>query len=148
MARYNNICLGPADKNLATQSRDDIAVLAIKPGSICTLGAAGFAVHAVANGGADTILYIANYNYFQGLDADDDNPAGDTMEGLRPFDDGEFAVLLADGVNVTSLDRALTSVGDGTLDLSLVGTDDTLFYANEIFNNNTGSAQLIRVRKA
>lgn len=149
MARYGNICLGPADQNLSSMSRDAIASDAIMPGSVCVLNSSGqFAVHATENGGADTILYIANYNYFQGLDADDANPINDTMEGLRPFDDGEFAVLLENGQNVTELDTALTSAGDGSLQIATVGTHDVLFYANEVFNNNTGSAALIRVRKA
>ena len=148
MARYGNICLGPADNKVSQQSKDDLATVAITPGSICTQGTAGFALFGTDGGGAGVRLFIANYNYFRGLDSGDANPSGGTMEGLIPFDDGEYAVLIADGQNVTAINTPLTAATGGALRIGTPGTDDILYYANEVFNNNTGGAELIRAVKA
>ena len=146
MARYNKINLGPADKN-CPQSRDRIASVAIAPGSQVVLNASGqFALAGAANDDQGDQLYIANHGYSQGLQVDDVNPANDTMQGLLPLKDGIYACLVANGVNITEEDFALKVGANGELVAATIGTDHVQYRANEVFNNNTGSAQLVEVR--
>lgn len=146
MARYNKINLGPADKN-CPQSRDRIASVAITPGSQVKLSASGqFELAGAADAEQGIQLYIANHNYFQGLQVDDANPVNDTMQGLLPLKDGIYACLVANGVNITAEDFALKVGPNGVLTSATVGTDRVQYRANEIYNNNTGSAQLVEVR--
>ena len=146
MARYNKINLGPAPEN-CPDSRDRLAAVAILPGSQVKLDANGkFALATAVDAEQGVQLYIANHNYFQGLQVDDANPADDTMQGLLPVPKGIYAALVADGVNITAVDFALKVGANGQLVAATVGTDHVQYRANEVYNNNTGSAQLVEVR--
>ncbi|AUR95650.1 hypothetical protein NVP1210O_28 [Vibrio phage 1.210.O._10N.222.52.C2] len=149
MARHNKIHLGPACEN-RPQTEDALADVAITPGSFVTYNATNefvLATEALAVEGRE--LYVASENWFAGLQVDDDNPADQTMTAYKRNPKEILAALLITGQNITARDTALkVSATDGQLEIATVGTDHVVAYAREVFNNNTGSAQLIAIRPA
>lgn len=143
MARYNKIHLGPTQCNLP-QTMEAIAAADTMPGSIVT-------VDGALAGTGDTSgvkLYIADTAWCSGGDTDTANASGDTMIMQNPLPDLIYAALLADGVNMTAKDFALKVGANGELVAATAGTDVVQFYGNEVYNNDTGSAQLVKVRVA
>ncbi len=147
MARFGKIIAGPARSN-DPQAVEGLTATAIKPGSVVFLNAGVLTLHGTAGAGGDTALYIAEEDYIAGGDVDTDISSGETGVGLVIEKDTMYNVLVADTINVDVLDKPLASAGDGTLRIGVVGTDDILFYAKEVFNNTTGSAALVRCRPA
>ena len=149
MARLNKIYQGPA-QDATPQTINAITAAAIAPGSVVFRNASGqMAAFATANGGEDIQLFIAQEAYTQGLNVDDDIPSGDTGTALRLEDDKMYAVLLLTGTNITAKGTPLAqSTTAGVLDIGTPGTDHIIAYAEEIYNNNTGSSQLVLVRPA
>ncbi len=144
MARYNKIFRGPVEKD-RPYTQEAIANVALPPGSIVTRNAAGaFILHATAaERGA---FYVVSEDYLGQNDPDTDVLSGDTAVAYYPYPSYRFAALVATGNNVP-LDGPLTSNGAGILRIA-VATEEALFYAEEAFNNTSGSNQLIRVRPA
>ena len=58
-----------------------------------------------------------------------------------------YAARLATGVNVTAVGMPLTVGANGQLILS-TNSSRVVAYSDEIYNNNTGSPQLIQIRPA
>lgn len=143
MARYNKIALSTL--NNCPQTKEVVAPATTPVGSIC-LGTG--AIAAAVNAEQGTALYIADAAWCSGGDTDTDNASGDTLIMQRPLADNIYAALLADSVNMTTSDFALKVGADGELVAATVGTDHVDFYGVEIYNNTTGSAQLVQVRKA
>jgi len=153
MARYNRIHLGPARKN-DPQVREAVAAAssAIKPGTFVVLSAGRF-----ASAGAATIgkVWLAQENYLAGKGVDDTYTAyaagppvvpGDTVLGLELQDDTQYAAVIATGTNVTAVGTPLKLASGGKLAIATPGTDNIVAFADEIYNNDTGSDQLIRIR--
>lgn len=145
MARYSRIHLGPARRN-DPQVREAIAGAAgIVPGNLVVLSSGEF-----VNAGAATVgkVWLAQENYLaqKGVDvayaADDD-----TVIGLELEDDTHYAARVATGVNITAVGTALTPAANGTLGIASTG-DLIVAYSDEIYNNDTGSTQLVRIRPA
>ncbi|AUR85531.1 hypothetical protein NVP1076O_26 [Vibrio phage 1.076.O._10N.286.51.B7] len=149
MARHNKIHLGPACEN-RPQTEDALADVAITPGSFVTYNATNeFILATAALAVQGTELYVASENWFAGLQVDDDNPADQTMTAYKRNPKEILAALLITGQNITARDTALKlSDTAGQLEVATVGTDHVVAYAREVFNNNTGSAQLIAIRPA
>ena len=149
MARYNKIDLGPAREN-APQTEEALAAVAITPGSLVYRSSATeFSLLTAALAVQGQKFYIADANWCAGYDVDDDNTAGETMIGQNPLPRKSYAALLADGQNMTQVDTPLKqSATDGVLDIGTPGVDEIVAYGREIYNNNTGSAQLVVVRAA
>lgn len=143
MARYNKIALSTLNNH--PQTKDVIALAETPVGSIC-LGTG--AIAAAVNAAQGTALYIADAAWVSGGDVDTANASGDTMIMQRPMADDIYAALLADSENMTTTDFALKVGADGELVAATVGTDHVQFYGVEVYNNTTGSAQLVQVRKA
>lgn len=152
MARYSRIHLGPARKN-DPQVREAEAGAAILPGSLLVLTAGRFAL-----AGATTVgkVWLAQENYLamKGVDtayaayaAGPPVVRGDTVLGLEMQDDTHYAARVATGVNITAVGTALTPAANGTLGIAATG-DLIVAYSDEIFNNNTGASQLVRIRPA
>ena len=149
MARHNKIHLGPACEN-RPQTEDALADVAITPGSFVTYNATNefvLATAALAVEGRE--LYVASEGWTSGLQVDDDNPADQTMTAYKRNPKEILAALLVTGQNITQKDTPLAlSTTAGQLRIGVVGTDHIVAYSREVFNNNTGSAQLIAIRPA
>lgn len=152
MARYSRIHLGPARKN-DPQVREAEAGAAIVPGSLIVLSSGRFVLAAATTVGK---VWLAQENYLamKGVDAAYTAYAagppvvrGDTVLGLEMQDDTHYAARVANGVNITAVGTPLTPGANGTL--AVAATSDLIVaYSDEIYNNNTGASQLVRVRPA
>lgn len=144
MARYNKIFLGPVDK-AKPQVREALANDGnIKPGNLIVLTSGKFTRAAATTIGK---IWIAQDNYLAMEGVDTAYAADDTVMGIEPQDEEFYAVRIANGVNITAVGTALTPGANGTL--AIAGLSDLVVaYADEIYNNNSGSEQLIRVRPA
>lgn len=153
MARYQRIHLGPARRN-DPQVREAEAAAAILPGSLVVLNGAGrFALAAATTVGK---VWLAQENYLMLKSVDQAYTAyaagppvvnGDTVIGLEMEDDTHYAARVATGVNITAVGTALTPGANGTLAIAAT-SDLVVAYSDEIYNNNTGTSQLVRVRPA
>lgn len=148
---YRKIWQGPADAaNCHPLLVEGVAATAMRPGSLAARsGANGLIESAVAATvfGVEPLLTIET-PASQGGSISTSWDSGDTVPAvnLRP---GEFALALVKvGNNITAKGTPLAAAGDGTLKIAATGgTEQILFVADEI-KNVTGSAQLVRVKRA
>lgn len=149
MARYSRIHLGPARKN-DPQVREAGASSAIVPGTFIVLSSGRF-----VNAGASTVgkLWLAQENYLamKGVDTAykpyvSASDRGDTVLGLELQDDTHYAAVIATGTNVSAAGTPLKLATGGKLAIATPGTDNIVAFSDEVFNNNTGADQLIRIR--
>lgn len=151
MARYNSIHLGPARKN-DPQVHEAEAGAAIKPGSMIVLSGGRFVLAGAATVGK---VWLAQENYLamKGVDtaygayaAGPPVVHGDRVLGLEMQDDTHYAAVIATGTNVTAVGTPLKLAASGKLAIATPGTDNIVAFSDEVFNNNTGADQLIRIR--
>lgn len=144
MARFNKIFAGPVTQ-VTPQVREAPANDGnIKPGNLIVLTSGKF-----TRAGATTIgkVWVAQDNYLALKGVDDAYAADDVVIGLEQLDEQFFNVRVANGVNITAVGTPLTPGANGTL--AIASTSDLVtHYSEEIYNNNTGSEQLVRVRPA
>lgn len=143
MARFNKIFLGPVDKP-KPQVRELLASVALKPGRLAVISAGKWAL-----AGATTVgkVWLIQDNYLALKGTDDDWAADSTAIGIEMQDDEIYAARVANGVNVSAIGTPLTPGANGTL--AIASTSDLVVaYADEVYNNNSGSEQLVRVRAA
>lgn len=143
MARYNRIFLGPVEKN-KPQVRELLASAALKPGRLAVISSGKWAL-----AGATTVgkVWLIEDNYLA-LKTVDTDWAQDSMAiGLEMQADELYAARIANGVNITAIGTALTPAANGTL--GIASTSDLIVaYSEEVYNNNSGSEQLLRIRPA
>ena len=143
MARYNKIFLGPVEKT-KPQVKELLAAAALKPGRLAVITAGKFALAAATTIGKVWLIQD-NYLAMKGVDTDwaqDSTAIGIEMEG-----DHLYAARIATGVNVTAIGTPLTPGANGTLAIAAL-SDLVVAYSDEVYNNNSGSEQLIRIRPA
>jgi hypothetical protein len=143
MPRYNKIFLGPAEKN-KPQVREAKAAADLKPGRLVVMSSGEFAL-----AGATTIgkVLIVQENYLAMKGPDTDWASGSTAVAIEMDDQCLYAARIANGVNITAVNTALTPAANGTL--GIASTSDLIVaYSDEIYNNNSGSEQLLRIRPA
>lgn len=143
MARYNKILLGPGQKN-DPQVKELLANVALKPGRLAIITSGKFAL-----AGATTIgkVWLIQDNYLALKSVDDDWAADSTAIGIEMQDDVLYAARIANGVNITAIGTPLTPGANGTL--AIASTSDLVVaYSDEVYNNNSGSEQLLRIRPA
>ena len=71
----------------------------------------------------------------------------DRVVALEMLPEFIYAARIANGVNITAIGTALTPGATGTL--AIAGASDLVVaYSDEVYNNNSGSEQLIRIRPA
>jgi len=143
MARYNKIFLGPVQKKLP-QVREALASVALLPGRLVVMSSGEFAL-----AGATTVgqVLLVQDNYLASKGVDTAWAADSTAIGIEMQSDELYAARIANGVNITAIGTALTPGANGTL--AIASTSDLVVaYADEIYNNNSGSEQLLRVRPA
>lgn len=145
MARYNKIYAGPVQENLP-QVVEKLTSAAILPGTIVADDGNGeWEPHGTAGGrGA---YYVLQDNYLAMSGTATAVPDGDVGIGIIPMDEQLYRALVVTGSDVTEGDP-LSSNGSGVLRIAgATSGDEVLFFAAETYNNNTGSSQLILVRK-
>ena len=142
MARFNKIYAGPVTEP-TPQVQERICAAAILPGTALVESGVNFA-QAGANSGDK--LYVAQDNYLALKGTDDAWPAGDTIIGMELLDEQFFNVRVPTGVNVAR-GAELTTNAAGKFVLATTG-QNVVAVAEEAFNNNTGSDQLVRARVA
>jgi hypothetical protein len=151
MGRYSRIHLGPARKNdPQVREAEATASSAIKPGTFLVLSSGRF-----ANATADTVgkVWLAQENYLaqKGVDTAykpyvSASDRGDTVLGLELQDDTHYAAVIATGTNVSAVGTPLKLAASGKLAIATPGTDNIVAFSDEVFNNNTGADQLLRIR--
>lgn len=143
MPRYNKIFLGPVEKS-KPQVRELLASVALKPGRLAVITAGAFALAGAATVGK---MWLIQDNYLQLKSVDDDWTQDESAIGIELEDDSIYAARVANGVNITAIGTALTPAANGTL--AVAGLSDLVVaYSDEVYNNNTGSEQLVRIRGA
>ncbi len=149
MARKNAIWAGPFNQ-YEPQTVEGTLSAASLPGSVVRRGAGNALTVGASALGAETRYYFLAEGYLDGLGQDLDTlvAVNTTAEAYEIQERINYNALLANGQNITALDTPLTVNTAGTLQVATIGTHFVVAYANEIFNNNTGSSQLISVRKA
>lgn len=143
MARYNKIFAGPYTEAMP-QVREAPAAVAITPGQLIVLSNGKFSPADAATTGK---VYVAQDNYLVLGGVDDAYDVGDTVIGMEMLDEQFFNVRVATATNVAQ-DAALVPGAGGTLVLAAAGAKQVVAFAEEPFNNTSGSAQLVRVRAA
>lgn len=144
MARYNKIFLGPVDKAKPQVKELPAASGSIKPGCLLVISSGDFTL-----AGATTVgkVWLAQDNYLAMDGVDDAYTSGDVVLGIEMQDDCFYAARIANGVNIDVVGKALTPGANGTL--AIAGLSDLIVaYSDEVYNNTSGSEQLIRVRPA
>lgn len=142
MARYNKIFAGPTFEN-RPQTTELQASATILPGCAIVVSSGKFAL-----AGASTVgkVWVAQDNYLTMKTVDNAYASDDVCIGLELLPDQLYNVLLATSNDVKRGD-ALTTAANGLWTKSAAGKQ-VHAYADEDYNNATGSSQLIRVRPA
>lgn len=143
MARYNKIFLGPTQKNLP-QVKELLGDVALKPGRLVVISSGKWVLAAATTIGK---VWLVQDNYLAMKGVDDDWPDEDRVIGMEMMADELYAARIANGVNITAIGTALTPGATGTLAIASTG-DLIVAYADEVYNNNSGSEQLLKIRPA
>lgn len=143
MARYNKIFLGPVEKN-KPQVKELIGDVALKPGRLVVISSGKWALAAATTVGK---VWLVQDNYLALKGVDDDWPDEDRVVALEMLPEFVYAARIANGVNIAAIGTALTPAANGTLGIAST-SDLVVAYSDEIYNNNSGSEQLIKIRPA
>lgn len=143
MARFNRINL---DGLSVTETRTSEA--ALKPGQAVAITSGLFV--APTGGAAKQRLYVVNAGGLQGLQSDQDIPAGDSVEGEYLESGRDLAVLVGAGVAVVK-DSPLAVASTGLFKLADAATESTpadqvVAYAQETYTTSAGGAELVWAR--
>jgi hypothetical protein len=143
MARFNKIFRGPFEKP-KPQVRELLASVALLPGRLAVITTGEWALAGAATIGK---VWLIQDNYLQLKGVDDAWEADNTAIGIELEDDSLYAARIADGVNITAVGVPLTPAANGTLGIASTG-DLIVAYSDEVYNNNSGSEQLLAIRGA
>ena len=143
MARYNKIYAGPYTE-AKPQVREALANAATLPGCLVTVNGAGeFALATAATVGK---VWVAQDNYLTQKGTDDAWAAGNTMIGMEILQSQFFNFRVATGNNI-AIGDALTPAAGGLLAKAAL-SDLVVAFAEEAYNNTSGTSQLVRARCA
>lgn len=143
MPRFNKIYLGPAEK-VKPQVNELIASAALKPGRLVVITSGKWALAAATTIGK---VWIVQDNYLTMKGVDDDWAINDTAIAMELFQENIYAARIANGVNIAAIGTALTLGATGTLAIAAL-SDLVVAYSEEVYNNNSGSEQLLKIRPA
>ena len=138
MPRYNRINL---DGKSVTETR--VSADAVKAGQLLAITGGKFVLPAA---GTAQQLYVANAACLQGLTADEEIPAGDSIEG-EYLETGRVVAALVTAEVVCAKDTPLSVAATGYL-VATAADAVVVAYADEEITVNAGSPQLVRVRGA
>lgn len=142
MARYNKIYAGPFTEN-TPQVQELPADATTLPGCAVVISSGKFALASATTVGK---VFVAQDNYLTGKGVDDAIAADNRVIGMEMLDEQLFNVRVPTATNVTR-GAALTTGADGKWVLAAAGRQ-VYAYAEEAYNNTSGSDQLVRVRAA
>ncbi|TXH14095.1 MAG: hypothetical protein E6R03_09915 [Hyphomicrobiaceae bacterium] len=143
MARFNKIFLGPVDDN-KPQVKELLGDVALKPGRLVVVSSGKWALAAATTVGK---VWLVQDNYLAMKGVDDDWLDEDRVVALEMSGDNVLAARIANGVNITAIGTPLTPGATGTL--AIASTSDLIVaYSDEVYNNNSGSEQLLKIRPA
>ncbi|MET3648039.1 hypothetical protein [Phyllobacterium ifriqiyense] len=142
MARYNKIFAGPFTE-ATPQVQERICAAAVLPGTALIESGANF---AQAGANSNLKIYIAQDNYLTLKGVDEAWAAGDRVIGMEMLDEQFFNVRVPTAVNVAR-GAALTTNAAGKFILAVTG-NRIIAFAEEAYNNTSGSDQLVRARAA
>ena len=143
MARFNKIFLGPVDDN-KPQVKELLGDVALKPGRLVVVSSGKWALAAATTVGK---VWLVQDNYLAMKGVDDDWLDEDRVIALEMSGDNVLAARIANGVNITAIGTPLTPGATGTL--AIASTSDLIVaYSDEVYNNNSGSEQLLKIRPA
>jgi hypothetical protein len=142
MARYNKIFLGPVEKNKPQVRELPAADSDLTPGNLLVIVSGEF-----DNAAATTVgkVWIAQDNYLAMKGVDTDYATDDVVIGMELLPEMLYAGRIANGVNISAIGTALTPAAGGLLAIAST-SDKVIGYAEEVYNNTSGSEQLIRFR--
>lgn len=143
MARYNKIFAGPTSEN-TPQIHEAVSAVAVKPGRLVVNSAGAFALAGATTKGR---MFVVSENTVCLKDVDTDYAIGETIMAYEPLDEQVFRVRLATGQNVTAAGLELSPAANGEVKVAAT-TEYVAFFAAEVYNNTSGSGQLINVRAA
>ena len=142
MARYNKIYAGPVTE-VMPQVQELPAAASTLPGCAVVMTAGEFALAGAATVGK---IYVVQDDYLTLKGVDTAIAADDTVIGMELLDEQLFNVRVPTSTNVAR-GAALTTGASGKW--VLAGTGRPIYaYAEEAYNNTSGSDQLVRVRAA
>lgn len=121
-----------------------IGSVAITPGQLVVKDAAGEFELAVA--GLNELVYVADLNAIGQTGVDEDWTAGDTVVSFLPRDGEKFNIRM-DSAQALEKDTPLKASAAGQMAIGIPGTDDILFYSDEVVGS-TSAGQLVRALKA
>lgn len=142
MPRYNKIFGGPVQETMP-QVHEAICAAAVLPGTGVIRTAGNFVQAGASVTGR---VFVVQDNYLAMKGVDDAWPAGDRIVAMEMLDEQLFRVRVPTGTSITQ-DQALTTNAAGKFIGATTGKQ-VLAFANETYNNTTGSDQLVSVRAA
>lgn len=142
MPRYNKIFAGPFTE-ATPQVQELPADAATLPGCLVVMTGGEFVLAGAATVGK---VFIAQDNYLAMKGVDVAYAVGDVCIGMEMLDEQFFNARVATGNNVTR-GAALTPAANGLLALAST-SDMVVAFAEEAYNNTSGTSQLVRVRAA
>jgi len=143
MPRFNKIYLGPAEE-VKPQVKELIGDVALLPGRMVVIASGKWALAAATTVGK---VWIVQDNYLLMKGVDDNWDDETTVIGMELFPQNLYAARIANGVNITAIGTPLTLGATGTLAIAAL-SDLIVAYSEEVYNNNTGSEQLLKIRPA
>jgi hypothetical protein len=143
MARYNKIFLGPFTEP-RPQVREAIGDVPLTPGTLVVQSSGKWVL-----AGASTVgkVWIVQDNYLQLKGVNDAWADEDRVVAMELLPNMLYAGRIADSVNISAVGVALTPAANGLL--GIASTSDLIIgYSEEIYNNSSGTTQLIKFRPA
>lgn len=143
MARYNKVFAGPTSEN-TPQVHEATSAAAVLPGRLVVMSGAQFALAGATTKGR---VFVASENYVTLKDPDVAYAIGETVLAFELLDEQVFRARLATANNVTVAGTELSPAANGELKIAATG-EQVVAFAGEVYNNTSGSGQLINIRAA
>lgn len=143
MARYNKIFAGPTSEN-TPQVHEATSAVAVKPGRVVVNSGSAFALAGATTKGR---MFVVAENYLAMKDVDTDYAIGETIMAYELLDEQVFRARLATGENASAVGIELSAAANGELQIA-AATEFVVAFAGEVYNNTSGSGQLINIRAA
>lgn len=143
--RANKIFAGPVTERQPQVLEAPVAGGALLPGTVVLLSSGTLIAHNGAN--LRGLFGVLQENYLASEGTDTSIAVGAVGVAVLPLENYVLYARVATGQNVTK-GAKLVSNGSGALIIAAAGVKECLFYAEEAYNNTSGSSQLVRVRPA
>jgi len=126
-------------------TKQKLSSVALQAGHVVKLSSGTFIKHAT-DGKKQDFIYVVNVNEEEGQQSADTIASGSSIKG-ELAETGRGLAVLIKATLVLVEDTPLTSAGDGTLRIAVLGTDEVIAYSQEALTVGA-AAQLVKVRFA